>query len=93
MKLRETAILLLSATLLAGCGANRPSSDTLIAPRVSPLLLACQSAPTAPDATSYTDVDLASYIVDLFAAGQDCRDKLAAVNHVLSTDAARMSKP
>ena len=54
------------------------------APRldVPPSLLACQVEPEVP-APLRDDAELAYWIVDLTAAGRDCRAKLAAVAHLV----------
>ena len=52
----------------------------MVRPTVPPSLLACAQAPGAPDLNvPRWDVALAGYLLDLGAAGADCRTKLAAV--------------
>jgi hypothetical protein len=71
--------LLFAMPLLAltSC-AQRITSST----GISPDLLACDQQPEAP--ISEDDRDLASYILTLAAAGDDCRTKLGLVGLILS---------
>ena len=75
---RTYALLLLSAMQLTACGASLP--HVIQAPRlvVPDSLTTCQAQPEPP-ADPYGDKELASWILDLADAGQDCRDKLATV--------------
>jgi len=61
--------------LWTACGAPPPA---LLRHQVPPSLLACQPQPQPPDAGT-TDTALALWIVDLAAAGDDCRGRLARV--------------
>ena len=70
-------LLLLFAPLWTGCAAPAPE-PVLVKLSVPPSLLACQSQPVPPDPMK-NDADLAYFIVDLAAAGDDCRQKLDAV--------------
>ena len=76
------ALPLLSALLLTGCGGPPALVE---APRLSvpASLLACSDQPEPPDASA-GDTALAHWILDLAAAGDDCRGKLAAVAKVLN---------
>lgn len=65
------ALILLLAALLGGC------STTTIPQQ----LLTCSPQPAAPEASSQREVGL--YIVDLAAAGDDCRTKLNAVRGIV----------
>ena len=68
-------IILAMALILSGCA-------TTIAPPVVPAqLLACQAQPKAPLDGTQRDVGL--YVIDLAAAGDDCRTKLGAVRQIL----------
>lgn len=75
------ACLLLCAPLLTGCGSN---PTVVEAPRlaVPASLLSCTDQP-APPAPGTDDAALAHWILDLAAAGDDCRGKLGAVAKVL----------
>ena len=64
------------ALLLIRCAAP-PPEPVAVRPLVPVVLRTCQGPPAVPAADD-TDAALALYIVDLDAAGQDCRDKLAA---------------
>ena len=78
--LRLAWLFLLSLLLLMGCG-GRPAA--LVHLEVPPPLLACQPAP-APPARDADDQALALWIVDLSAAGEDCRSRLRAVKDLLN---------
>ena len=57
---------------------------------VPPALLTCAQAPPAPDlATPRWDEVLANWILDLGAAGADCRGKLRAVGGILAAGPAK----
>jgi len=42
-------------------------------------LLVCLPAPAPPDPATVGDVAAADYVIDLWSAGEDCRDKLGRV--------------
>lgn len=69
------ALIILAAVLLSGC------ATTSVPPAVPPQLLACQPQPRAPLSGTQRDVGL--YVIDLAAAGDDCRSKLGAVRLLL----------
>jgi len=73
--------LLPCALLLTGCAGNPP--NVVEAPRLTvPVsLLSCAEQPDPP-AAGADDTALARWILDLAAAGDDCRGKLAAVARV-----------
>lgn len=53
---------------------------------VPPSLLTCAPAPVAPDLNvPRWDQVLADYLLDLAAAGDDCRTKLGAVGKLVGT--------
>jgi hypothetical protein len=60
--------------LLSGCA-------TTSAPVVPSHLLACAPQPKAPTAGTQRDVGI--YVIDLAAAGDDCRSKLGSVRRIL----------
>lgn len=62
-----------------GCGA---APGLLVRQEVPQALLACQAAPAPPQAP-FDDQALALWIVDLAAAGEDCRSRLASVKELL----------
>lgn len=69
------AVAILAAVLTLSACAGKPTAEPVAPPEI---LLTCKAAPAAPqNATRQSEV--ARYIVRLHAAGQDCRDKLAAV--------------
>lgn len=49
---------------------------------VPALLLACQAAPPPPPPTA-DDQSLALWVVDMAAAGEDCRNRLRHVKEIL----------
>ena len=58
-----------------------PGPPVLVRPVVPSALLSCQPAPAPPDLAS--DTALALWIVDLAAAGEDCRGRLERVKDLL----------
>lgn len=66
--------------LCAACAA--PPAPLLLRPEIPADLLACQAQPDPP-ATVRTDADLATWIVDLATAGDDCRSRLGRVKDLL----------
>ncbi len=76
--LRALSCLLPFVPLLTACSG--PPVPVVVRPAVPPGLLACASQPPVPNlAGPRWDLSLALFIVDLSAAGADCRAKLAAV--------------
>lgn len=77
-------LLLLVACLgLAGCQTTRPQTVYLdrvkvVRPSIAPSVLSCrpEPAPLPPEALQR---DLAPYVLDVIAAGRDCRRKLGTV--------------
>ena len=64
------------ALLLAGCATAPP-------PLVVPgSLTTCRQAPAVPEAPD--DQQLARYVLDLAEAGEDCRQRLAAVRELVT---------
>ncbi len=79
--MRRAILLLL---LLSGC-AGSPAPATRIVtmtPELPPALLTCDAAPAVPEAGSQAIV--ATYIVALWQAGQDCRAHVAAIRTALA---------
>lgn len=77
---RRLALLLLPWLLpLTACG---PGPALLVRQEVPPALLSCLEAPALP-AAPVDDQMLALWIVDLAAAGDDCRTRLAGVRKLL----------
>lgn len=78
--------LLCSTTLLAGCASSAPAR-LIPEIRVQPVpipapLLSCAPDPAPPGgeaAGDITDRDIAAYMIELWAAGADCRETLEAV--------------
>jgi hypothetical protein len=62
---------------LTNCGAPAASNQG-----ISPDLISCEPQPASPASTD--DRDLASYILTLAKAGDDCRTKLGLVGNILS---------
>lgn len=76
------APLLLSVLFLAGCGTMPSPAADVSPPRVPASLLACAAQPDPPEAGA-DDRALAHWILDLAAAGADCRGRLGAVARIL----------
>lgn len=85
--MRKTAFLLLcSSVLLTACAEPEPRLVTrveVVKPEVPPQLTDCAEAPAVP--VDPTQADVAGYILDLFAAHGDCRDRLHALVRVMTT--------
>ena len=69
---------------MASCGTTKglPDAQVIVKEHFQvitpdPSLRACQSKPTKP--TIASDKDIATLIVNLYAWGEDCQSKLAAV--------------
>ncbi|MCK5931046.1 MAG: hypothetical protein KAG89_02655 [Fulvimarina manganoxydans] len=80
------AAVLATALAAGGCSTTRtvlvpppPLSD-----RIPSQLLACQGRPAAGDLSRQSDV--ARWVVDLDAAGEDCRRKLQAIGRIVERD-------
>ena len=73
----KIAISILAIVILAGCSSMRSST-------VPDALLTCQAQPASPK--EGTQKDAALYVVDLAAAGQDCRSKLGSVRRILTPE-------
>ncbi|BAJ82203.1 MULTISPECIES: YajG family lipoprotein [Acidiphilium] len=72
--------LMLAVVLLAGCAAPPPQVVTrirVVEPRIPPSLLACPPAPAVPLVQRQSQV--ATYVAELWEAGEICRNHLAAV--------------
>jgi uncharacterized lipoprotein YmbA len=70
------------AVTLAACAST--------APNVRPSLLTCAQQPKSPvDQAGATQRDVALWIVDMAAAGDDCRSKLGSVRRIVSPENAR----
>ena len=72
--------LLLCATLLTACASPPPA---LVRHQVPASLLVCQAQPQPPEPGT-DDTALALWIVDLAAAGDDCRGRLARVKGLVT---------
>ena len=85
------AIVLVAA--LAGC-ATTPATRILPPPplsdRIPPVLLTCPDRPAAGDLARQSDV--ARFVVELDAAGEDCRRKISAIKGVVDGDRAGQEK-
>lgn len=75
--------LLPCVLLLMGCASNPPVIAEAPRRTVPASLLSCAAQPQPP-AAFVDDTALAHWILDLAAAGDDCRGKLAAVAHVVA---------
>lgn len=78
--LANACLLILSAPLWTACAA--PPAPVVVRQTVPPGLLSCQPQPDIP-ATRDARV-IAVLIVDLAAAGDDCRSKLGRVRALLA---------
>lgn len=82
----KTALLLTCcAGLLTACGPEPEvrivTKVEVVRPPVPPSLTDCRPAPTVP--VVETQADVAGYILDLFDAHGDCREKLKALVEVM----------
>ncbi len=59
----------------------------LARPQIQPTLLRCQDHPQPPD-WPVTDVEYDAYVIDLAAAGDDCRCRLSLVREVIEGQAS-----
>ena len=78
---RNRALVLIPLLLSACSAPSRPTVITRLQVEKVPLppaLLACLPDPEIPD-TAMGDRALADYLVSLWQAGDDCRDRLARV--------------
>ena len=71
-------LVLLAALALSGCATTGTGST------VPKHLLTCTPQPPAPKGATQRDVGL--YVVDLAAAGDDCRTKLRSVDRILNPE-------
>ncbi|SMC56988.1 hypothetical protein SAMN06297251_10432 [Fulvimarina manganoxydans] len=72
----------------AGCATkNVIVPPPPLADRIPAQLLACRERPVAGELTRQSDV--AKYVVELDAAGEDCRRKLNGIRGLVQRDAAR----
>ena len=68
--------------LLPGCGTTNTKYKTLMVnPQVPEQLLTCDAAPKPP--TEGTQKDVASYILKMYKAYDDCEGNLASVSKLL----------
>ncbi len=84
--MRKTAPWLLSCLALLTACASEPevrivTKVEVIRPTVPPSLTDCRPAPPVPVAE--TQADVAGYVLDLFDAHGDCRDKLRALVEIV----------
>ena len=72
-------LMLAAAMLLAGCTPPPPvvTRIRVVEPRIPPSLLACPPAPAVPLVQRQSQV--ATYVAELWEAGEICRNHLAAV--------------
>jgi len=69
----------LLVAVLAGCASTTPV--------VPPTLLSCAPQPKSPaDQAGATQRNVALWIVDMAAAGDDCRSKLGSVSQILNSE-------
>ena len=79
-------LLLCSLVPLAACAKPDPevrivTKVEVVRPQIPPSLTDCRPAPPVPVAE--TQADVAGYILDLFDAHGDCREKLRALVEVV----------
>ena len=92
IRLATAFFLICLLACLAGCTAPAPHTQTApvtVWPTVPPALLVCQGSPPVPTGPTVKQSDIAGYVVNLWGAGQDCRNKLGAVRVELGGDQAR----
>lgn len=85
MKRFPTIASILAAMALGACTTTKvvPQIQAVM-PSVPPTILVCDPAPAVPVAKDQKTV--AEYIVDLWSAGADCRDKLGRVKQLLDSE-------
>ena len=82
MPRRPPALLLLMLSALPSCAS--PGPPVMARPEVPASLLTCAPEPPSPDLDAPGwDRTLALWIVDVMAAGEDCRSRLAAVRRLV----------
>lgn len=75
--------------LLSGCGHlpgiwNEPPA-LKVCPIIPGALLDCPPAPEPPQG-EMTQADVARYVIDLWASGEACRERLARVREIYSPE-------
>lgn len=71
-------------TMLSGCATAPVYLETPLDQRIPASLLQCADRPVAGSMERQSDV--ARFVVELDAAGQDCRSKLRGVREVVGAD-------
>jgi hypothetical protein len=87
IKIASVLSAVCSALLLTACAGNTPQErlvvqDRYLHPQIPPGLLQCQLDPEVPEAL--TEAAVADYLLALWAAGEDCRQKLGQVSGLLA---------
>ncbi|MBC6716901.1 hypothetical protein H9Q09_11850 [Aurantimonas sp. DM33-3] len=72
---------------IAGCTTTTILPPPPLADRIPSQLLECRDRPAVGDLSRQSDV--AKWVVELDAAGEDCRRKVHAINGLVQQDAAR----
>ncbi len=77
-------ITIVAVLLIAGCGDQQPIVKLVPAagPQIPDSLLTCPASPDVPGDDA-TQADVGKYMLDLYAAGADCRSNLGAVKAIL----------
>lgn len=87
-------MVLILVAVLGGCASSsavslssQQTQQAIAAgrPAISPQNLTCKSEPRSPGGDA-TDNQAATFVLDLAAAGRDCRSKLQAVRETLAED-------
>lgn len=76
-------ILLLSSPSLAGCGAVQAVATLIPRQPLPAEVWQCPAQPEPPAGGSFDDAALASWVADVAAAGQGCRDQLATAHDIV----------
>lgn len=75
---------LVAVLLLSGCTTTTRVIETPLSERIPTSLTQCRSRPVPSSLDRQSDV--ARWVVDLDAAGQDCRSKLQAIKQIVDAD-------
>lgn len=71
-------LIILGVLALSACSQTRVTEHQIVLIEPPAVMLECAESPAMPD-VPYTQRDVANLVVDLYAAGEDCRNSLGAV--------------
>ena len=82
---------LVAVLLLSGCTTTTRVVETPLSERIPTSLLGCRSKPIPSSLDRQSNV--ARWVVDLDAAGEDCRSKLQAIRQIVDADTLTTEAP